>query len=242
MSGKIIFNTSLGDFVSQYPQVRDMLNYFGLDYCFGGHRNVIAAAREKNVELEEYQSVIQNIVDKTSDQGRNKNWKNEPLKDIINHVEKDHHKFTWEKLYSIGMVLDKIIQVHGEKNGEFLNGLKKLFSAFREKLEAHLRIEEDVVFSYVKKLDASPDIDKENLAKMLNFSNQTMEHLKKEHYEIGELFSQIKDFTSNYELPDFACASCIKLYADLESLEDDLRIHLHLEDSLLFPMIMKLID
>ena len=193
MSEKIMFDTNLGDFVSEYPQIRDMLNYFGVDFCFGGQRNVVAAAREKNIELEEYQSVIQKMVDEVSGQGRNKNWKNESLKDIINHVEKDHHKFTWEKLYSIGMVLDKIIQVHGEKHGEFLNELKKSFAAFREKLEDHLRLEEDVVFKYVKELDASPDKDKENLAKMLGFSRQTMEHLQNEHYEIGELSRQINE-------------------------------------------------
>lgn len=242
MSPKINFDASIGDFVAEYPQSRDIFKDFELDYCCGGKKNIEIAAKEKNIDLEELKSLLQKIIDETPEKERNKSWTNESLTNIIDHIEKNHHSFAWKKLSSIEILLNKLIQVHGDKHGDFLFRLENIFVKFKEKLEKHLKTEEDIVFSYVRKLDESLALNSSIPAKDPNFTKETIEILQKEHEEAGEILSQIKSFTSNYELPDYACASFAKLYEDLEALEDDLHVHIHLENTVLFPRLEKFID
>ena len=71
---------------------------------------------------------------------------------------------------------------------------------------------------------------------------ETIKNLRIEHEEAGDILTQIKEYTSNYQLPDYACASFAKFYSDLEELQDDLHAHIHLENTILFPRLMVLID
>lgn len=242
MSKKINFDTSLGEFVAQYPQTRDVFERYELDYCCGGKKNIEVAAKEKNIDLNEFESLLQKIIDVAPDTEKNKNWTDESLINIVNHIQKVHHVLAWEKLASIKILLNRLIQVHGEKHGDFLFRLENIFEKFKIKLENHLKMEEDIVFDYVRKLDKSLKIDSELPIKNPDFTKETLEILQKEHEEAGEILKQIKSFTSNYELPDYACASFAKLYSDLETLEDDLHIHINLENTVLFPRLEKLLD
>lgn len=242
MSKKIDFNTSLGEFVAQYPEIRDIFESYNLDYCCGGKKNIEIAAKEKNIDLDGFESLLKKIIEETPDTEKNKNWTDEPLIDIVDHIQKTHHVLAWEKLSSITILLNKLIQVHGEKHGDFLLRLENIFEEFKMKLETHLRMEEDIVFEYVKHLDKTSDMGSDKSFKMPNLDHEMLEFLQKDHEEVGEMLKQIKSFTSNYELPDYACASFAKLYADLETLEDDLHIHINLENTILFPRLEKLLD
>lgn len=242
MTKKINFDKSLGEFVAQYPQVRDLIESYDLDYCCGGKKNIEVAAKEKNIDLDEFESLIQIIIDKTADTEKTKDWTNESLVDIVDHIQKTHHEFTWKILASSKSVLNKLVHVHGEKHGDFLAQLEIIFENFKIKLEKHLKLEEDVVFDYVRKFDKSLNISGDELIKNSDCTIELLELLQKEHEETAERLAEIKSFTSNYELPDYACASFAKLYSDLETLEDDLHLHINLENSLLFPRLEKILE
>jgi len=228
MSEKINFDTSLGEFAAQYPQVRDILENYELDYCCGGTKNIKIAAQEKNIDLLHFETLLQKIIEEAPHTQKNKKWADESLVDIVNHIQSTHHVLAWEKLASIKTVLGMLIQVHGEKHGDFLQSLDNIFEDLKTKLEKHLKMEEDIVFAYVRTPDEISGCTKELLSE-----------LQSEHQETADILTNIKSFTSNYELPDYACASFAKLYADLETLTDDLHVHIHLENTVLFPRLEK---
>jgi regulator of cell morphogenesis and NO signaling len=49
------------------------------------------------------------------------------------------------------------------------------------------------------------------------------------------MLAEIRTFTHNYTLPEDACASYSLLYRMLDEFENDLHIHVHLENNILFP-------
>jgi len=55
-----------------------------------------------------------------------------------------------------------------------------------------------------------------------------------EHKEAGEILSQIRWVTNNYNPPLGACTSFKLLYHKLKCLEEDLHQHIHLENNILF--------
>ena len=242
MSQKINLDKSLGEFVAQYPQSRELFNTFDLDYCCGGEKKISVAAKEKNIDLNEFESLLQKIVERIPDTEKYKSWTNESLINIVENIEKVHHSLAWQKLDSIEILLNKLIQVHGEKHGDFIFHLKSIFIDFKQKLEKHLHTEENIVFAYVRKSDASSVAEEEKFVKVFGLNKKSIEELQQEHEEAGEFLHQIKSFTSNYGLPDYACASFAKLYEDLETLEDDLHAHIHLENTVLFPKLIKSLD
>lgn len=238
MSEKINFDTTLGNFVATYPKTRKVFEEFGLDYCCGGNKDIEIAAKEKNIDLNELISSLKSAIEEASEKDETKVWKNESLTDIINHIESKHHTFMWKELPRVDKLLDKVVQVHGAKHGNFLVSLSNIFKELKKDLEKHLKDEEDLLFPYVKELEASinagqPYKDKERF-------KDIVESLCTEHDEAGEALSQIRNLTSNFVTPKDACTSFKSLYESLLAIEDDLHEHVHLENTVLFPRIKEL--
>jgi len=56
-----------------------------------------------------------------------------------------------------------------------------------------------------------------------------------EHDGAGEALRTFRTITSEYKLPEDACASYRGLYEALQGFEADLHQHIHLENNILFP-------
>jgi regulator of cell morphogenesis and NO signaling len=59
-----------------------------------------------------------------------------------------------------------------------------------------------------------------------------MEH---EHSEEGQYFSRISELTNGYQVPADACNTYKVSMALLQQFEEDLHLHIHLENNILFP-------
>jgi regulator of cell morphogenesis and NO signaling len=59
--------------------------------------------------------------------------------------------------------------------------------------------------------------------------------MEMEHEEVGKNLEEIRELTNNYTLPEDACASYSLLYRLLDEFEEDLHLHIHLENNILFP-------
>nr|HPI80180.1 hemerythrin domain-containing protein [Cyclobacteriaceae bacterium] len=62
-----------------------------------------------------------------------------------------------------------------------------------------------------------------------------------EHESVGKELDKIRKLSNNYALPEDACASYTLLYRMLDEFEDDLHLHIHLENNILFPKAVKLV-
>ncbi|MPM88675.1 Iron-sulfur cluster repair protein YtfE [bioreactor metagenome] len=106
-------------------------------------------------------------------------------------------------------------------------------------LSAHMIKEENVLFPYVKKLislsnsGGKPDGNAGTVLDPINV-------MTAEHEKVGEYFSEIEVLSSGYTLPEDACGSYNLYYRLLEEFEDDLHLHIHLENNILFPKALAL--
>jgi regulator of cell morphogenesis and NO signaling len=55
-----------------------------------------------------------------------------------------------------------------------------------------------------------------------------------EHEQVGAWFEKIQKISSRYTIPADACGSYNLYYRLLEEFEDDLHLHIHLENNILF--------
>ncbi len=61
-----------------------------------------------------------------------------------------------------------------------------------------------------------------------------------EHDTEGERFRKIAALTANYTPPGDACNTYRVTYAMLKEFEEDLHLHIHLENNILFPKAIEL--
>lgn len=66
-----------------------------------------------------------------------------------------------------------------------------------------------------------------------------MEH---EHTEVADILREMKAITNQYELPSTACNSYRALFASIQKVELELYEHIHLENNILHPGALKLLE
>ena len=64
--------------------------------------------------------------------------------------------------------------------------------------------------------------------------------MESEHEDAGEILDNIRHLVNNYTPPMGACNSFQFLYIKLKALDEDLQLHIHLENNLLFPKALTL--
>jgi regulator of cell morphogenesis and NO signaling len=64
--------------------------------------------------------------------------------------------------------------------------------------------------------------------------------MMQEHDVAGELVRQIRNASNGYKAPADTCTSHLAAYQELKQFEEDLHLHVHLENNILFPRAVEL--
>src|SRR5690606_35226211 len=109
-----------------------------------------------------------------------------------------------------------------------------------QELTSHMEKEETILLSFIKSLaeaeSSGKAADQAPFGSISN-PNNMMEH---EHDEAGQIMEEVRSLSDNYRIAEDACTSYTMLYRMLEEFENDLHIHVHLENNILFPKAMSL--
>jgi regulator of cell morphogenesis and NO signaling len=227
----------IGQFVAEDFRTAAVFTKYKIDFCCNGNRTIEEACTKKGIDsnmlIDELEAVLNSKTDQTIDY---KSW---PLDLLAEYIEKKHHRYVEEKIPILRQFLDKLCNVHGERHPELFE-INKLFTASAGELTAHMRKEELVLFPFVKRMVN---------AKLGNVAIQpppfgTVENpiamMMQEHDNEGARFRQIAELTNNYTPPADGCNTYIVTFAMLNEFEQDLHLHIHLENNILFPEAIKL--
>ena len=108
-------------------------------------------------------------------------------------------------------------------------------------MSAHIVKDEQILFPYIKEIVASKN--KTAVAPQYNALGSVqgpISMMEMEHEHTGNAMEQIRTLSNNYSLPEDGCASYSLLFRMLEELEEDLHIHIHLENNILFPKALEM--
>lgn len=229
--------TTVADLVINNPELRQLFDSLRIDYCCNGEQNLAEAAMKANVELQTVlTSIEQTITQKNhTEQCPNYLWTEASLTELSNHIENTHHVFTKNTLSRLEKLLKKVIQAHGENHGDMLGQLQNTFLALKTELEMHLMKEEQVLFPYVRQMDASMRETNHVPPMHCGTVQHPIRQMKIEHKDAGESLAQLHTLTNGYTAPKDACLTFKALFEGLQELEDDLHEHIHLENNILFP-------
>jgi regulator of cell morphogenesis and NO signaling len=64
--------------------------------------------------------------------------------------------------------------------------------------------------------------------------------MEAEHQTVGRLLGRLRELTAGYRAPEDACNTFRGLFHGLSELERELHEHIHVENNILFPRVMRL--
>ncbi len=230
--GKNNFNNrTLGEIVTDDFRTAGIFQNAGLDFCCGGKKLLEHACREKNISFEEIVRKLEDVKSAPQSPGQNFNeWKPDFLADYIVNI---HHSFVRKNLPELDFYTKKIADVHGDRHPELIE-VAGLFGRISSELKQHLQAEEEVLFPAIR------EAMKGNSPKVRETISSEIARMSGEHDFVGGAMDKINEITNGYKVPADGCNTYMVAFRLLNQFEDDLHIHVHLENNILFPRALTL--
>lgn len=221
----------VGQLVAQDYRTATLFKNHGIDFCCNGNRTLEDVCIQKQLTPEYLISELKSITGKSTTSETDYNsW---PLNFLADYIEKKHHRYVETRIREITPFLEKVMRVHGKEHPE-LYEVNNLFQSSASELLMHMKKEEMVLFPYIRRMAGAESNDKQ-ICPPFSTVQKPIKMMMDEHTEEGERFRKIADLTNNYTPPVDACNTYRVTYSLLQEFEDDLHLHIHLENNILFP-------
>jgi regulator of cell morphogenesis and NO signaling len=231
MANEVFERKMLGEIVTDDFRAAEVFKEAGIDFCCGGEKTLKQACEEKKIDLMSVMEKLNELDLSPSGQTHNfKDWDPGFLADYIVNI---HHKFVIKTLPDLVFYTEKIASVHGLHHPELIE-VAGLFGQLNNELWQHLKNEEEVLFPAIR------DAIKNNTTKSRSIIRSEISRMTAEHEFAGGTMDKINGITSNYLVPEDGCNSYRVAFKLLQQFEDDLHIHVHLENNILYPKALKL--
>ncbi|MDN3656338.1 iron-sulfur cluster repair di-iron protein [Ferruginibacter paludis] len=208
---------------------------YGLDFCCGGKKTVKQACAEKGLDVTKIEQELQQADQLPS--SRPIPYTDWPLDFLADYIVNTHHSYVIKSLPDLRSYAHKVLKVHGSHHPE-LARIYELVEAINTELTSHLAKEEKVLFPYIKEITKAGKNTEPLHAAHFGTVQNPINMMEMEHEEVGKNLEEIRELTKNYTLPEDACASYSLLYRLLDEFEEDLHLHIHLENNILFPKVL----
>ncbi|HVN58254.1 MAG TPA: iron-sulfur cluster repair di-iron protein [Bacteroidales bacterium] len=216
---------TLGEIVSGDFRTAAIFSESGLDFCCGGNVSLSVACRNKGVDIVKVEEKIKMIEDEPVIPGQNFNeWK---LDFLCDYIVNTHHVFVKKSLPGLLAYTVKIASVHAENHPE-LKEVERLFAKIAGELTQHLKNEEEVLFPAIRQSVSVTSDDTRSLI------ISEISRMNGEHESAGGAMDRINAITDGYRVPADGCSTYQVTFKLLRQFEDDLHIHVHLENNILF--------
>jgi regulator of cell morphogenesis and NO signaling len=204
----------IGEIAATLPGATAVFRRHKLDFCCGGETPLAEMAARRNVPLAEIEaSLVQlapGVVDLPEDTGA-----------LIDHIVTRFHDTHRRELPELAALANRVERVHADSR-DAPAGLAALLMEMDASLRDHMGKEEEILFPMMRR-GRHPMIA------------MPIGMMRAEHGEHAVHLAALDVATHGHAVPDGACNSWRALYAGTRKLAEDLVMHIHIENNILFP-------
>lgn len=222
---------SLGEIVANDFRAAEIFSRVGIDFCCGGKITLNQACIEKSLNPEGLETELNELRHLPISPSLDFNSWN--LTFLADYIVNTHHQYVLKTLPQLTFYTQKIATVHGHNHPELLE-VATLFAQVNAELLQHLAKEEQVLFPAIKTVLK----DNKEASRLIIVSE--IERMSGEHEFAGAAIDQINSLTNGYSLPEDACNTYLVTLKLLKQFEEDLHIHVHLENNILYPKALQI--
>ncbi len=238
----------IGEIVAQNFRAAQIFESYGLDFCCGGKKTISEACENKGVNPDEVVASLAKVTQNGNGNSSSVQHNGAGVPDynswepdfLVDYIINTHHFYLKNALPNIFTHSQKVASVHGDNHPEVIK-IADLFLTLKDELEVHMQKEEKMLFPYIKNLVDLKRTDPHNSHyPPFGTIENPIRVMEAEHDSAGVLLGQINELSSSYTPPDDACTTYKVLYQELNEFENDLHVHIHLENNILFPKALSI--
>ena len=219
------------------PAARRVLEEAGIDYCCGGSKSLGDACLRANVTHQEIlERLRQNRESRAPGEAE---WAGADLSELTRHIRASHHEYVRGAIPRVRAMLVKVRAKHLEKHPE-IGEVVRLFEEVAGEMLMHMRKEEQILFPYIDQLARAAREHSDLETPFFQTVANPIYMMMREHDSAGEVVRKIRRATGDYQAPADACTTFRASYQELQQFEEDLHLHVHLENNILFPRAAEL--
>lgn len=163
-----------------------------------------------------------------------KDWAKASTPELVHHIVLHHHAFTRDELARVQKLIEKLLEGPTASQALLVKIQGHVASLSRDLL-AHFQMEERNLFPA---LCAAENGGVTPIS--LSTPSEQARTIAAEHQAVEELFHNVRLLTGDYALPPDASPELRSILLGLRNLEDDLHLHLFVENHILFPRALPL--
>lgn len=223
---------TVNEWAAHRSQLYNVFNKHGIDVLWDGHKRLIDACREKDINPQHVADDLAAASEPAYREGGT-NWYRASLTELCDHIQSTHHEYLRRELPRLARLLADIDDTSRRQHPE-LDELRELFGSFRQLLMEHVEQEEKALFETLRAIDShkiSVD-DKQADPRGLSLL------MKGDHDQICTDLLRIRRLTNGYTPPHGASPAHRAMIAGLWELEANLQLAMREEDEILFPAVL----
>jgi regulator of cell morphogenesis and NO signaling len=159
-------------------------------------------------------------------------WQSHSLSTLTRHIVGTHHQFLREALPRLSA---RFAEARARTPDDTIAALGPVFAAMRAELELHMGKEEHVLFPFIERVEQALAGSLPRPVPPFGTVGNPIRMMEQEHESALGAIDEMRRITNGYTLPPEATDLHRAIYGELAELESDLRLHIHLENDILFP-------
>lgn len=228
---------TLATIVTSNHQAVPVLEKYSLDFCCKGKRTLTDACKEKGISVE---ALMEELESASGERPFRFPFESMSAEELTGYIVIHHHLYVKKSMPVILGHLQKVAGKHGERF-PFMVKVFELFLTVNDEMLLHMNKEENILFPRINEIVALKN-QQQGAAFNAAYIQGPVAVMEHEHDQAGTLMYMIRQLTNNYTPPADACTTFRVVLAELQEFEEDLHRHVHLENNILFPMAIQLVQ
>jgi len=164
-----------------------------------------------------------------------------PLDSLIDYMIKVHHRRVRQNAVIIYNLAEKAAYRHGGTHPNLPKLVTSLF-LFLDDLLHHFKKEEQILFPNIRQLVRTKNHIGETEYTIWGLVKGSTESMRREHIAMDAELKDFRKLTNDFTPPEDACHCHTDLFTKMEEFESDLSLHINLENEILFPQAILLVE
>ncbi|MGC9272023.1 iron-sulfur cluster repair di-iron protein [Acidiphilium sp.] len=211
-----LLNAPVGQIAANRAGAASVFQSFGIDFCCQGKRTLTEALAEQGIAPQPVLAALLSTAVEPLD-----DWREASTPTLIDHIKMRYHAVHLAELPNLRNLAAKVETTH-RKHPAMPAGLAELLARLIAEIRLHQQREEVALFPLLAQ--GGGDI-----------ARTAIQVMRVEHDDHGAALTRIEAITGGRVTPQGACATWRALYLGLDKFHDDLTMHVHLENNILFP-------
>lgn len=232
-------SVTINEIVTADYRAARMLDTFGIDFCCSGDLTLEEASAELHLDQHLLEQALASLKERPIALFPHLNYAKWDTQFLVDFIIRTHHSYIRETLPKLLSLSDIVVAKEGSNHPE-LHSIRALLTDLDQRVKQHLISEEYALFPYLLEMEKLRSGKQVFIAPTSGKLEKSIQSLIKDHNQTAVVLKQIRVLSLHFQPPYGACDECTAWYELHKEFDADMRLHIHLENNILFPRALAL--